>query len=424
MGMHWMGNNHIELRTTLAYAKGAYTVEIKIGSQEHIANVLLDTGSSTLAVLPLAYDASHDTSLMATTLAQSIAYGVGTWAGPVLKTKIAFGDKQHARVLPDTEIALIKSSAQNFRDADGLLGLAYRKLNKAHDVSALLQEKNISPTLTWPWPFDTSDSQNLSTFKTELHAQPLVNLTPCFSALEEEGIVSDRFSMLIKRALTHVLDDASTIEQLAADPLNEGVLVLGAGEECQHLYEGDFVAVKIVDDLYYNANLIAVQVGDRPQIPAPALDEKYQKNYASNAIFDTGSSFLVMEASVYDAMLSDFSSYDEHFPELIKQFREKFKTEHGIPNDAVKTQHWPKLHFYFESPSGHPIKLTCTPGRYWQRNALHAGECFFMLMRQLPKWPNQSIIGLPLMSEHYCVFDRRGNNDGILRIAKAKQSHG
>lgn len=412
--------NHLKLRTTLAYAKGAYTVEIKIGSKRSPANVLIDSGSSTLVVLPQAYDPSHDESLRATSLAQSIAYGIGTWAGPVLKTEIAFGEKRHARILPDAEIALVETSAQNFRDADGLIGLAYKRLDKAHDVSALLVEKKVEPVNTWPWPFQSEDD-DLSAFKTQMREQPLVNLTPCFCALEEEGIVSDKFSMLIKRALVHVLDDKSSLSQLAADPLNQGVLVLGGGEECQSLYEGGFETAKIVHELYYNANLVAVQVGDRPRIPAPALAEKYRDSYASNAIFDTGSSFLVLEASIYDAVVADFATFDEGFPALITRFQQSFKTEHGLPNDSIKTRDWPKLHFHLESPSGDEVTFTCNPGNYWQKNAAHAGECFFLLMRQMPKWPNQSILGLPLMSGKYCVFDRRIDGDGVLRMAKAKE---
>lgn len=415
-----MEHSHLKLRTTLAYAKGAYTVEIKIGSKQSSANVLLDTGSSTLVVLPRVYDPSHDLALKATTLAQSIAYGIGTWAGPVLKTTIAFGEKRHARILPDAEIALVETSAQNFRDADGLLGLAYRKLDKAHDVSALLTEKKIVPGNTWPWPFNVNDEQELSLFKTQLRDQPLVTLTPCFSALEDEGIISDKFSMLIKRALVHVVDDAATPEKLASDPLNQGVLVLGGGEECQSLYEGAFETAKIVHELYYNANLIAVQVGDCPRIPAPALLEKYQSSYASNAIFDTGSSFLVLEASIYDAVITDFAEFDKSFPDLITRFQAGFQKEHGLPNDHINTRDWPKIHFYLESPSGDETRFSCAPGNYWQRNALHAGECFFLLMRQMPKWPNQSILGLPLMSGHYCVFDRRMEGDGVLRMAKAQ----
>lgn len=417
-----MTQHYLQLRTTLAYAKGAYTVEIKIGSQRCPANMLLDSGSSTLVVLPHAYDAANDRSLQSTSLAQSISYGIGAWAGPVFKTQIAFGDTRHARVLPDAGIALIETSAQNFRDADGLLGLAYRKLNKAHDVSALLAEKNIDPTLSWPWPFTITDENDLSAFKTQLRTQPLVTLAPCFSALEAEGIVSDKFSMLIRRALVHVLDDEATAQQLAADPLNEGVMVLGGGEECQDLYEGGFETVQLVHELYYNVNLLAVQVGDRPRIPAPPLQEDYQARYASNAIFDTGSSFLVLEASVYDAVLADFAHCDKDFPDLIARFQKNMENERGIPNSCIDTQDWPKLHFHLESPSGDEVTLSCTPGHYWQKNALHAGECFFLLMRQLPKWPNQSILGLPLMSGYYCVFDRRADGDGVIRLAKAREN--
>jgi Eukaryotic aspartyl protease len=415
-----MSKKHLQLRTSLAYAKGAYTVEVKLGSQQSPANVLLDSGSSTLVVLPKAYDPALDKNLSATTLAQSIAYGIGTWAGPVLKTRLAFGDNRHSRILPDAEIALVETTAQNFRDADGLLGLAYRKLDKAHDVSSILAEQQVHPTVTWPWPFNTSDSHSLSAFKTQLREQPLVTLTPCFSALEEEGIISDKFAMLIKRSLVHVLDDHASAKQLASDPLNQGVLVLGGGEECQELYQAGFETVKIVHDLYYNANLISVQVGNQAKIPAPVLLEKYQSSYASNAIFDTGSSFLVLEASIYDAVMADFAKYDESFPDIIKRFQQNFETEHGIANESVKTQYWPKLHFYLESPTGEEVVLSCGPGHYWQHNAFRAGECFFLLMRQMPKWPNQSILGLPLMSGHYCVFDRRADGEGVIRIAKAQ----
>ncbi len=416
-----MSKNNLQLRTTLAYAKGAYTVEVKLGSQQSPANVLLDSGSSTLVVVPQAYDPAYDKNLVATTLAQSVAYGIGTWAGPVLKTRLAFGDKRHARTLQDAEIALVETSAQNFRDADGLLGLAYCKLNKARDVSSLLIEQNVHPTVTWPWPFNTSDADSLSAFKTKLREQPKVTLTPCFTALEEEGIVSDKFSMLIKRAIVRVMNEEATPEHLASDPLNQGILVLGGGEECQELYQGGFETVQMLHEIYYNANLIAVQVGDRPRIPAPALLEKYQSAYASNAIFDTGSSFLVLEASIYEAILNDLASYNKKSPDLIQQFLKSFEKEHGIPNDSIKTQEWPKLHFHLESPSGDEVTLTCDPGNYWQRNALHAGESFFLLMKQMPKWPNQSILGLPLMSGHYCVFDRRADGNGVIRMAKARE---
>ena len=64
-----MAARTVELRTTLAYAQGAYSVAVKLGSQQRIANLLLDTGSSTLVVLPHAYDPHADEARGLTSLA-------------------------------------------------------------------------------------------------------------------------------------------------------------------------------------------------------------------------------------------------------------------------------------------------------------------------------------------------------------------
>lgn len=417
-----MPPNHIELATNLAYAKGAYTAAIELGSERKRANLLLDTGSSTLVVLPHAYAEASDRKLTATPWAQQVTYGAGAWAGPVLGSEVSIGEGRHARHLPAAQFALVQAKAQDFRDCDGLLGLAYRGLDRAHDLTALLAERGVLPAVTWPWPFTIADPTELVAFKTQLRQQPAVNIRPLFSALEAEGVVADKFAMLIRRALVHVLDDSATLAQLAGDPLNRGVLVLGGGEECESLYEGAFHDVRIVHDLYYNANLIAVSVGDQPRIPAPPIDTDHLANYASNAIIDTGSSFLVLEASVYDAVLAAFAAHRPDLLALIEKFQARFRTEHGLPNTEIDHRHWPDLHFYLESPSGAETKLTCPAGHYWQRNALHAGESFFLLMHQLPHWPRQSILGLPLLCGHYCVFDRRAHGTGVVRMARASEA--
>jgi hypothetical protein len=172
-----------------------------------------------------------------------------------------------------------------------------------------------------------------------------------------------------------------------------------------------------VHERYYNCRLVAVSVGDQDRIPAPPLDEADVAAYASNAIVDTGCSFLVLEGSLYDGVMEGLARHDAAFPALVARFQERFKTEHGLPNDAFDNLRWPDLHFHFESPDGDDTTITVDPGDYWQRNAVHAGECFFLLMRQLPGWPRQSILGLPLLSGRYCVFDRRGT--GVLRLARA-----
>ncbi|QSX78772.1 pepsin-like aspartic protease [Agrilutibacter solisilvae] len=414
-----MAPTSLRLNTSLAFAKGAYTVTLEFGSQRDKANLLLDTGSSTVVVLPRAYDPARDASLQPTTWAQQINYGQGGWAGPVMATELGLGEGIHARRLASACFAFVQAQQQNFRDYDGLFGLAFGGLNHAHDMSAVLAQRAVEPSLTWPWPFGQADG-DLHALGQLVRGQPPVSVTPLFTAAGEAHVVTDKFAMLIRRSLVHVLDDEAALHTLAGDPLNQGVLILGGGEEHQDLYEGPFRNVRLVHELYYNANLISVQVGDQPRIPVPALAADELDRAASNAIFDTGSSFLVLEASVYAAVLDAFGRHDANFPGVIQRFEEAFRTESGLPNRLVDHRDWPDLHFHLEGEDGQEVRLSCTPGDYWQANALHAGQSFFLLLEQLPGWPRQSILGLPLLSGCYCIFDRRGT--GVLRVARAQEA--
>ncbi len=411
---------HLQLPMTLAYAKGAYTAEVSFGSRDCVAQLLLDTGSSTLAVSPKVYRSDTDEHRQATPLAQEVAYGQGAWAGPVLRSRVAFGEGIHARVLSDSPFALMENEVAAFRDADGILGLAFQGLNHAHDVAELLRERGHEPAVTWPWPFSEDVRADYAAFKSQLNAQPRVNVAPFFSALESEGVVADKFAMQIGRSIVHVLDDAHGPSQLARDPLNRGVLVVGGGEECQDLYDGAFQTIRIVHELYYNANLLSVQVGACEPIPAPALDPAYARRAASNAIIDTGASFLVLENTIYDRVLADLATYNESFPKLIEASQTALRDERGIANARIRGQDWPDLHFVFEGLDGATARVSCEPGEYWQKNALRAGESICLLMRQMPRWPNQTIIGLPLLAGRYCVFDRRDDALGVVRLARAQ----
>jgi hypothetical protein len=416
-----MPASYLSLSTNLAYAKGAYTAAVEFGSERERANLALDTGSSTLVVLPRAYDPTRDRSLQPTAWAQQVKYGQGMWAGPVLHTEIGLGEGQRARRLSCVPFAVVQAAAQNFRDYDGLFGLAYQCLDRARDMRTVLTAQGVSPQLTWPWPFPVDDGSDLAAFRNTLRQQPAVTLTPLFTVAEDRGVLADKFAMLILRSLVHVLDDEATLRELANDPLNRGVLVLGGGEECQDLYEGPFRDVRIVHDLYYNANLVSVQVGSQPPIPVPPLDAADVERAASNAIFDTGSSFVILESSVYAAVRAGFARHDARFPALIDRFAQSFQHERGLPNSAIDHREWPDLHFHLEAPDGGEVRLSCTPGDYWQRNALHAGDSCFLLLDQLPGWPKQSILGLPVLAGYYCIFDRRAREPGgVLRIAKAQ----
>jgi hypothetical protein len=65
--------NVVRVPITNVYANGDYTAQIKIGSGQETANVILDTGSSTLAVSSAAYDPEQDIDKQITSLAHAIS---------------------------------------------------------------------------------------------------------------------------------------------------------------------------------------------------------------------------------------------------------------------------------------------------------------------------------------------------------------
>ena len=404
----------IELETTLAHAQGGYTVAMEFGSERCPANLVLDTGSSSLARLPRGYDPAQDRSLRATAFAQEVNYGAGAWAGPVLASCLGFGHGHHQRRIEDGLFALIESEHNPFRGADGILGLAYRDLDPAYDLSGLLRQRAVEPALTWPWPFPAGHALDPKNFRDFLREHPRTTLTPVFSALAQEGVVHDRFALLVGRAVVHVLEDHATPQALAADPLK------GGGPEHQHLYRGAFQNVQVLHDLYYNANLRAVRVGDQDPIPVPPLDAGDVASRCSNALLDTGSSFLVLESSTYAAVLAALGRHDARLPALVAQSQAALRDDRGLPNHAIDPRHWPDLHLHLEAPDGRDTVLRIGASHYWPHNALHAGQTICLLMAQLPHFPKQSILGLPLFAGRYAVFDRQaGGGLGVVRLATA-----
>jgi hypothetical protein len=411
-----MSANPIHLDTNLAWAKGGYTVQVHLGSARAPANLVLDTGSSTRAVSPGAYDAQQDASRSATPWAQDIQYGSGAWAGPVLRSCLAVGEGRHARRIDDALFALIETPGQPFRQADGIFGLAYRELDPAHDISGLLQQRGVQPPVSWPWTLDA----DAGALRGEILQQPRVDITPAFTALEEEGVVRDQFALLVQRAVVHVASDGLSDHALAADPLNRGTLVLGGGVEAQSLYHGGFQDIRVVHDLYYNANLVGLRIGDGPLVPAPPLAPADVHSHGSNALLDTGSSFLVLEASLYAAAMSAFAAHDARLPALVDRFGAAFKSGQGLPNHAIDHRDWPDLHLHFESPTGGDTAVRIVASHYWPHNALNAGQALFLLMPGLAHFPRQSILGLPLFAGRYAVFDRRAAGQGTVRLAQGR----
>lgn len=410
----------IELPISLAWGKGGYTVQVRLGSREAPLNLVLDSGSSTLAVLPHKYDAGSDLDLVPTALAQAVAYGAGAFAGPVLKSRLRFGSGHHARTLDHVHFALVQSPDPPWQDADGLFGLAYSGLNLAHDARALLPAAGSPGQTTWPWPFTFSDAQDLAVFRQQLLAQAQVQLPPCFTALEAEGLVADCFALSVRRAVVHVRHADASPHELDADPLNRGTLVLGGGDHCTALYEGTLKTMAVVHDQYYNVVLRSVRVGSGIELSVPPLDPQDVAAYLSNAIIDTGSSFLILPADLYQRVCAELGALDPRLPAAIERFNTAFATGGGLPDTDIRHLPWPVLHFRLQGQDGLDVELSLHPSQYWEANALAPGQALLLLRSQIAGWPAQSILGLPLLCGRFVVFDRSVGGHGVIRVASAR----
>jgi hypothetical protein len=102
-----------------------YSATLYIGSNQAPAAVILDTGSSTLAVDPSAYDGRNDRNLQTSTYGQLVTYGTGGWAGPVVNTSLSFGDPRSKVTLDSAPIAIASvQQPGNFEGVKGIMGKA------------------------------------------------------------------------------------------------------------------------------------------------------------------------------------------------------------------------------------------------------------------------------------------------------------
>ncbi|WP_157826696.1 pepsin-like aspartic protease [Colwellia sp. 12G3] len=434
----------LRMPITNVFGQGDYSVTLHLGSEKSPVNLLLDTGSSTLVVKSSTYQAVLDKKLTPSTAVQEVNYGVGGWNGPVIYTNINIHEHCHhcehpqniaknpSMNLSDAPVALVHSAKQSktFGAADGILGLAYHHLNKSFDFSDYFTEHNIHPALSYPWPFSDEVSENLASFKKLMWKYPEHDVTPYFTLLEQQQLSANKFAIYSKRSAININannTDKTPALELAKDPLNKGLLILGGGEEQNDLYQGEFQSITVEHDVYYNVDLTSVQVGTSNPITAAPLDQKHRKGYLTNAIIDTGAGGIVLTADIYQQVINDLIAYNSNFAQCLAPFKDMSAQLTGIDVSELTLSEWPTLYFNFVGEAATTtsaeiiVQLACKPETYWQINTPNNNKACFRLLSQLPQWPNQSIIGLPLLNNYYVVFDRSVDKTGVVKFAKQKE---
>lgn len=403
-----------------AFANGDLTVQIKIKGHDCPLNLILDTGSSTLVVDANAVEGG---AFIPTQVAQHLSYGAGSWIGPVVKTNIQLGfDEQpgNSIELESVHLAIAQQIAANtFFKADGILGLAYSDLNIAHNVAGLLSEYNVEPAFSYPWPnaFTQLSSNQISAqlrkFKSE-------HITPYFDELVVHNIVSNEFAFVVHRSSTYQ-SKLLHADLLHRHPLNTGILVIGNPKSNAHLHKNDFVSVAVVHDKYYNVHLYGVGIKGMPKIPFPELHESNREAYISNGIVDSGASAIVLPQKVFTALKEQFAQIDPKFTDILKNFAAYTGKETGIPLDQVNLKEWPEIEFELLSTYGDKVILTLSPHTYWQTHAPEADLISFKITT-LKGWPNQGILGLPLLNNYFTIFKRDAGKNGEIEFANRKFS--
>ena len=369
----------IRIRITNVYMEGDYTGVIAVGSQRKATNVILDTGSSTLALDGAFYDPSGDQNAKVTDVAQEVTYGSGAWVGAVVQTDVAVGGKDLAQV--NVAVAY-RESANMFGKSNGILGLAYRPLNNAYTM----------PGPTWPPKFTYNAIQE----------GRVTHLTPYFTQLVQKGLTPNKFAFYTQRSMV-----SYETANPATDPKNEGYLVLGGGEESTDLYNGGFQSVAVVADEYYNTNLKAIIVGNSEPITVPPPTKG--SGNLSNSIVDSGTNSLTLNQELFNTVVERFSRGENR--EFVHAMRAGY-----VPMSSLNTKQWPNLTFVLQGES-QDVKLTVTPDNYWQVNAPERGRASAPLFGDNNQLHGQSILGLPLMNGYFTIFDRSADRLGTIKFA-------
>ena len=372
--------NIARIPITNVYMGGDYTGRILVGPQQKPMNVILDTGSSALALDGTKYQPTS--SDKTTDLAQTDAYGDGSsWTGAVIETKLTIGDGAASVVLNDGNAAIAyTASSDMFGQTDGILGLAYAALDDAFTM----------PGDTWANKYSA----------VQVRAGKQGDIKPYLTQLADEKVTSDKISFFTRRSFPH-----AGSSNLLTDPLNQGWMIVGGGEESTDLYTGSFQTVKVLSDDWYSTNLKEIIVGSTAPIAARLHGPK---GMPSNSIIDSGTNSLSISSQTLKAMLSRFSTAQHA---LLTQ---SIMDNTPVSAASLNLPTWPTLTFVLQGDTG-DVSLQVAPSDYWQVNAPQVGAALAAIT---PGEAGLVILGLPLMNGYFTIFDGEADNGrGVVKFA-------
>lgn len=331
-----------------------YYMEMLIGSPGQKLNILVDTGSSNFAVAAAPHPfITHyfNTALSSTyqSVGRTVAvrYTQGNWEGELGNDYVSIPRGPNGTIV--INIAAILSSDGFFLpnvNWQGILGLAYPML-----------------------------------------ARPDSSVEPFFNSLVQQLQIPDIFSLQMCGA---GLSASST-----ADPAG-GSLIMGGVEPT--LYQGSVWYTPIVEEWYYQVEVLKLEVGDQN------LDLDCREYNMDKAIVDSGTTLLRLPVNVFNAVVEAITRSS-----LIQDFSSGFW-------DGTKLACWikgetpwrffPKLSIYLRATNtSQSFRITILPQLYIQPITDVDGtlDCFRF---GVSSSANGLVIGATVMEGFYVVFDR------------------
>ncbi|KAA8593900.1 beta-secretase 2 [Etheostoma spectabile] len=331
-----------------------YYIEMSIGTPGQKVNILVDTGSSNFAVAAAPHPfITHyfNTALSSTyqSVGRTVAvrYTQGNWEGELGVDRVSIPKGLNGTVI--INIAAILSSDGFFLPGvnwQGILGLAYPML-----------------------------------------ARPDSSVEPFFNSLVQQMGIPDIFSLQMCGA---GLSASST-----ADPAG-GSLIMGGTEPT--LYRGSLWYTPIVEEWYYQVEVLKLEVGDQN------LDLDCREYNMDKAIVDSGTTLLRLPVNVFNAVVEAITRSS-----LIQDFSSGFWDGSKLACWMKGETPWmffPKLSIFLRATNtSQSFRITILPQLYIQPITDVDGtlDCFRF---GLSSSANGLVIGATVMEGFYVVFDR------------------
>ena len=372
----------VRLQITNVYS-GDYTAVMQFGADEKPLNILLDTGSSTLAIDGSKYKPDTAAGDQTTDMAQFASYGDGSYfTGALVNMTVTIGAPGADAALSGANVAVAYSASSDmFGQTDGILGLAYAELDDAFTM----------PQDTWAHQYTEQ----------EVRSGQRTTVQPYLTQLAGTGVISDKISFYTRRSFPREGGGGAT------DPMNLGWIVVGGGEESTDLYDGEFQVVTVKADQWWNTNLKSVIVGGKKPL---AVRSQPIKGQASNSIVDSGTNSLNLGPRLLRAILNELT------PAQASQLETAIKGK-TVSNSDLDLATWPTISFVLEGDAG-DVTVDVAPGDYWQLDTGSVGQA----QAAITEGTNGlAILGLPAMNGYFVIFDGEADNGrGVIRFARRK----